>query len=283
VCGLLLDKGTTAPPPSLFARTLRANLSGGSDALVLALALALAHSGADASAKTNDGSCPLHYFVRMDPKNVTEFHKVLERMAVGDSPVERARTVNTQNRHGESPLHHAAIKGREHVRTRPRPHPLLGRFYFILTSTHDHRRPCCSSTTWVQTSTYVASRLSPCLATVAAPCRLRFCAENTAVPLSLSPPPLHMNGLQLKNKYGESSLVVAIRSARADMVRLLLSLGGDPRQESDAGAPLDLARYRRVVCRVVCVFTQPLILGPLSFFYSGARATRKSSMPSRSS
>lgn len=61
-----------------------------------------------------------------------------------------------------------------------------------------------------------------------------------------------MNGLQLKNKYGESSLVVAIRSARADMVRLLLSLGGDPRQESDAGAPLDLARYRRaplVACR----------------------------------
>jgi hypothetical protein len=72
--------------------------------------------GADASAKTNDGSCPLHYFVRMDPKNVTEFHKVLERMAVGDSPAQRARTVNTQNRHGESPLHHAAIKGREHVR-----------------------------------------------------------------------------------------------------------------------------------------------------------------------
>ncbi|ELR12091.1 ankyrin repeat-containing protein [Acanthamoeba castellanii str. Neff] len=133
----------------------------------------LLDKGADASAKTNDGSCPLHYFVRMDPKNVTEFHKVLERMAVGDSPVERARTVNTQNRHGESPLHHAAIKGREHA--------------------------------------------------------VLF---------------LHHLGadINLKNKYGESSLVVAIRSARADMVRLLLSLGGDPRQESDAGAPLDLAR-----------------------------------------
>jgi len=47
---------------------------------------------------------------------------------------------------------------------------------------------------------------------------------------------------QLKNKYGESSLVVAIRAARADMVRLLLSLGADPLLESDAGAPLDLAR-----------------------------------------
>lgn len=70
----------------------------------------------------------MHYFVRMDPKNVTEFHKVLERMAVGDSPVERARTVNTQNRHGESPLHHAAIKGREHVHTLSPPHsPPLGR------------------------------------------------------------------------------------------------------------------------------------------------------------
>ena len=32
--------------------------------------------GAETEAQTNDASTPLHYFVRMDPEDILEFHKV---------------------------------------------------------------------------------------------------------------------------------------------------------------------------------------------------------------
>lgn len=53
---------------------------------------------------------------------------------------------------------------------------------------------------------------------------------------------------------------MAIRSARPDMVRLLLSLGGDPLQESDAGTPLDLARFVFFILKLMFVILVSLRL-----------------------
>lgn len=42
--------------------------------------------GAETEAQTNDASTPLHYFVRMDPEDILEFHKVSSTTVKLSSP-----------------------------------------------------------------------------------------------------------------------------------------------------------------------------------------------------
>lgn len=66
----------------------------------------LLNHGAFARALTNEGASPLHYFVRNPSHDPIILHRVLQAF------VERGADVDQQNKHGEAPLHQAAMRGR---------------------------------------------------------------------------------------------------------------------------------------------------------------------------
>lgn len=57
---------------------------------------------------TNEGSSPLHYFVRNDCTDDKEFNDIITTL------VKKGCTVDLQNTHGEAPLHQAAMRGRHY-------------------------------------------------------------------------------------------------------------------------------------------------------------------------
>jgi ankyrin repeat protein len=66
----------------------------------------LINSGADVTAKNLDGATALHYLARIsNPENVKLFNEVMKLM------LKRGAQVNETNRHLETPLHQAAMKG----------------------------------------------------------------------------------------------------------------------------------------------------------------------------
>ena len=66
----------------------------------------LVNKGAFCRAVTNEGASPLHYFVRNECIDPLKFHKTITLLC------KRAAAVDTENKHGETPLHHAAMRGR---------------------------------------------------------------------------------------------------------------------------------------------------------------------------
>lgn len=69
----------------------------------------LLKAGASARALSNEGASPLHYLVRHNPTDPALFARVLQLMLLNRADV------NQQNKHGETPLHQAAHRGRETV------------------------------------------------------------------------------------------------------------------------------------------------------------------------
>ena len=66
----------------------------------------LLNKGAFCRAVTNEGASPLHYFVRNECKDPLKFHKTISALC------KKAAAVDTENKHGETALHQAAMRGR---------------------------------------------------------------------------------------------------------------------------------------------------------------------------
>jgi len=72
----------------------------------VAIIEALLNKGAFSRALTNEGASPLHYFVRNDCNDIQLFHSTITLL------VKKSGNVDVENKHGETPLHHAAMRGR---------------------------------------------------------------------------------------------------------------------------------------------------------------------------
>ena len=68
----------------------------------------LLKKGAFSRALTNEGSSPLHYFVRNDytEQETAKFHETITLL------IKKGCMIDLQNTHGETPLHQAAVRGR---------------------------------------------------------------------------------------------------------------------------------------------------------------------------
>lgn len=75
----------------------------------LAICEVLLGRGASARALSNEGASALHYLVRHNPSDAALFGRVLQLMLLNRADV------NQQNKHGETPLHQAAHRGRDLV------------------------------------------------------------------------------------------------------------------------------------------------------------------------
>jgi len=69
------------------------------------------HNGADVKTANKDGTCPLHYFVRQSPSK----DKLKEYKEALDFFLEQGAYINCQNKHGETPLHNAILRGSDEV------------------------------------------------------------------------------------------------------------------------------------------------------------------------
>ncbi len=66
----------------------------------------LIDAGADVTAKNLDGATALHYLARMtNPENAKQYVELLKLL------LRKGAAVNEVNRHNETPLHQAAMKG----------------------------------------------------------------------------------------------------------------------------------------------------------------------------
>lgn len=67
----------------------------------------LINHGAFVRALTNEGSSPLHYFVRNQISDPSTCHRIITLL------IQRGAEVNGQNKYGMAPIHQAAMRGRE--------------------------------------------------------------------------------------------------------------------------------------------------------------------------